>query len=231
MRACEGCRRRKIKCDAATTNTWPCSACVRLKLNCVPPSVNYDKDFALNSQTFDLNGVDPFDTSLDPNEDAYNQQVSLGSSYSDDALAHSFGHSSNDPYIDEAQLFPPSAFLDHDTTLGSLQYGGIPATPAPIPEPRRHMSTAMYSGASGSPLPSPRADGTFPMSSLSEALGGLKIEPNAVGKHRSLASRRIYIALTGLQPTTLPTRRRTLRKLPLWKNTRSKCQCTILRTI
>lgn len=42
MRACEGCRRRKIKCDAATTNTWPCSACIRLKLHCVPPSVQYD---------------------------------------------------------------------------------------------------------------------------------------------------------------------------------------------
>jgi hypothetical protein len=39
MRACEGCRRRKIKCDAATTNAWPCAACIRLKLNCVPPIV------------------------------------------------------------------------------------------------------------------------------------------------------------------------------------------------
>src|SRR5271155_1671396 len=37
MRACEGCRRRKIKCDSATTNTWPCTACQRLKLQCVPP--------------------------------------------------------------------------------------------------------------------------------------------------------------------------------------------------
>lgn len=38
MRACEGCRRRKIKCDSATTNTWPCAACIRLKLHCVPPA-------------------------------------------------------------------------------------------------------------------------------------------------------------------------------------------------
>jgi hypothetical protein len=38
MRACESCRRRKIKCDSATTNTWPCAACVRLKLHCVPPA-------------------------------------------------------------------------------------------------------------------------------------------------------------------------------------------------
>jgi hypothetical protein len=40
MRACEGCRRRKIKCDAAPTSTWPCSACIRLKLHGVPPSID-----------------------------------------------------------------------------------------------------------------------------------------------------------------------------------------------
>lgn len=41
MRACEGCRRRKIKCDAATSNNWPCSACLRLKLTCIRPN-GYD---------------------------------------------------------------------------------------------------------------------------------------------------------------------------------------------
>ncbi|OQV09213.1 Fungal specific transcription factor domain-containing protein isoform 2 [Cladophialophora immunda] len=44
MRACEGCRRRKIKCDSATTNTWPCAACVRLKLQCIPPAGGLDSD-------------------------------------------------------------------------------------------------------------------------------------------------------------------------------------------
>ncbi|RMZ90664.1 hypothetical protein DV736_g2111, partial [Chaetothyriales sp. CBS 134916] len=46
MRACEGCRRRKIKCDAATTNSWPCAACTRLKLYCVPPVGGADADFS-----------------------------------------------------------------------------------------------------------------------------------------------------------------------------------------
>src|SRR6201985_4007523 len=44
MRACEGCRRRKIKCDSATTNTWPCAACVRLKLHCVRPAGGLEGD-------------------------------------------------------------------------------------------------------------------------------------------------------------------------------------------
>lgn len=46
MRACSGCRKRKIKCDAATTNTWPCSACTRLKLVCVPPPIGQDGESA-----------------------------------------------------------------------------------------------------------------------------------------------------------------------------------------
>lgn len=46
MRACNGCRKRKIKCDAATTNTWPCTACLRLKLVCVPPTISQDGDQA-----------------------------------------------------------------------------------------------------------------------------------------------------------------------------------------
>jgi hypothetical protein len=50
MRACNGCRKRKIKCDAATTNTWPCSACTRLKLVCVPPTIGQDGEFLSDGQ-------------------------------------------------------------------------------------------------------------------------------------------------------------------------------------
>ncbi|KJZ76979.1 hypothetical protein HIM_03856 [Hirsutella minnesotensis 3608] len=69
MRACEGCRRRKIKCDAATTNTWPCSACIRLKLNCVRPN-GYDgsADSTSTSTTYE--------TILNPS--GHFQQLSMG---------------------------------------------------------------------------------------------------------------------------------------------------------
>lgn len=62
MRACNGCRRRKIKCDAATTNTWPCSACTRLKLVCVPPTIGQDGDF--NSESQDTERSDVGSTSV-----------------------------------------------------------------------------------------------------------------------------------------------------------------------
>src|SRR3954469_5159805 len=71
MRACEGCRRRKIKCDAATTNTWPCSACKRLKLTCVPPTVHYDKGF--QNQGFDFQD-DNEEHSSGEDEQFYSQQ-------------------------------------------------------------------------------------------------------------------------------------------------------------
>lgn len=74
MRACEGCRRRKIKCDAATTNTWPCSACIRLKLHCVPPTVNYDRDFQGTGQGFESERLEYESGSGD---DEYHNQISL----------------------------------------------------------------------------------------------------------------------------------------------------------
>ncbi|KAL4912189.1 hypothetical protein BDW62DRAFT_215212 [Aspergillus aurantiobrunneus] len=63
MRACNGCRKRKIKCDAATTNTWPCSACTRLKLVCVPPTIGQDGDFSSGQglDTYPPNSLDTID--------------------------------------------------------------------------------------------------------------------------------------------------------------------------
>lgn len=59
MRACEGCRRRKIKCDAATTNSWPCAACKRLKLTCVPPVGGVDGDLSAIDTNVDQFGTGP----------------------------------------------------------------------------------------------------------------------------------------------------------------------------
>lgn len=76
MRACEGCRRRKIKCDAATTNTWPCSACIRLKLQCVPPTINYDREFQADSESFEAERGGEF-VERGGSADDYHQHVSM----------------------------------------------------------------------------------------------------------------------------------------------------------
>lgn len=45
MRACDGCRKRKIRCDGAVQNgPWPCGACIRLKLKCIPPTLDQDDE-------------------------------------------------------------------------------------------------------------------------------------------------------------------------------------------
>ena len=45
MRACDGCRKRKIRCDGALQNgPWPCGACLRLKLKCIPPTLDQDDE-------------------------------------------------------------------------------------------------------------------------------------------------------------------------------------------
>ena len=58
MRACEGCRKRKIKCDGAKTKSWPCAVCRRLKLTCIPPTVNHNSSHVdLPPSTPELNRV------------------------------------------------------------------------------------------------------------------------------------------------------------------------------
>ena len=109
MRACEGCRRRKIKCDSATTNIWPCSACTRLKLACVPPATGNEddsgdgdatEDFDYTSESYghpsaitDTEDVKPFISPQSP-LDTYS------------------GHQGVQPYIEHQAYSKP--YLDHE---------------------------------------------------------------------------------------------------------------------
>ena len=69
LRPCEGCRTRKIICDSMTTNLWPCAACVRLKLHCVPPTVNYNRVQGAESNAPALERILDFDNSIGGNGD------------------------------------------------------------------------------------------------------------------------------------------------------------------
>jgi hypothetical protein len=102
MRACEGCRRRKIKCDAATTNTWPCSACIRLKLHCVPPTVNYDRDFQGASQGFESERVEYESGSGD---DEYQNQIALQQHLAGAQKNHQQVYQQHMPYTDNVGVY------------------------------------------------------------------------------------------------------------------------------
>lgn len=181
MRACEGCRRRKIKCDAATTNAWPCAACIRLKLNCVPPTVSYDKDFN-GSQTFELEPK-PLEYVQDsPSQHDYprHQVMSQGMQHqmppSMPGAAPAIYQSS--PYMDQQ---PQEAL--HYQSMAQPQM------------PQQNMNYTPQQPYSQSSAPAPAMTMTPPesephwrsdsVSSLSDALGELKIDHTAIGTRLS----------------------------------------------
>ncbi|KAJ4404378.1 hypothetical protein N0V91_005899 [Didymella pomorum] len=178
MRACEGCRRRKIKCDAATTNAWPCAACIRLKLNCVPPTVSYDKDFNGNSQTFELEPrPEEYATPGAPSQHDYQRHSSMPH-----IMPHQLppnlptpvsGMYQSSPYADpqaqEAMHYPAMSQSQQNMSYPPQQAYPQPSAPAPPlvmtpPETEPHWRSES-------------------VSSLSDALGELKIDHTAIAPY------------------------------------------------
>ncbi|KID70489.1 Transcription factor, fungi, partial [Metarhizium hybridum] len=168
MRACEGCRKRKIKCDAATTNTWPCSACIRLKLHCVRPNGYEGSDTTTT-----------YDTILDPS--AQFQQMSLPGQA---------GHDSSKPIPDVYQGSftdrDQSAFqqVSFDTAPGqhNLHYTTVPAAtvldhvyggPDAFPTPPMHQGPRPESS------PEAQSVDSYQQQDFADLLGGLRL--NEIG--------------------------------------------------
>lgn len=181
MRACEGCRRRKIKCDAATTNTWPCSACIRLKLHCVRPN---GFDGATDSTTYD--------TSPMPNEQF--QQMSMqhqvmnpGAKLSPAAM---YGTQPQQVYPDASASYQHVSY-DTSQQPGGMHYGAV--------APPGSMMDHQYAGQNVFPTPpmqqpppppgaqqqpSPEAyssPGDYQHQDLADLLGTLKVNETGTG--------------------------------------------------
>ena len=188
MRACEGCRRRKIKCDAATTNSWPCAACIRLKLNCVPPTVSYDKDYNANVQTFELE--------TKPVEYAPSAADGHGQFQRHSISAISQGHPHMPPalptpvsatYADNIRMYQNSPYADQQSHE-QMQYPPIPQTQV-VQQNVSYQPHQMYSDPPASApavtMSPPETDSSWsndPASNLADALGELKIDHTAIGK-------------------------------------------------
>jgi hypothetical protein len=191
MRACEGCRKRKIKCDAATTNTWPCSACIRLKLHCVRPN---GFDGSATDSVFDATGQSSYDTAAAV-QDSFRQQVSMApqpmlatGQKMPTAGLYAPPASYNDP---NAALYQPVAFQDS----GDLHYTTVP--------PQMGMVDPTYSTHDLFPTPPlqptssaspPDSFTTDPMvqGDLADLLGSLKMNEAGTGEcHMRAAERQI----------------------------------------
>ena len=189
MRACEGCRRRKIKCDAATTNTWPCSACVRLKLNCVPPTISYEKESGSGTLVFDLDRPQCYDGgtngSISGDDDLGGPHQPLPSgpmSAPVGAPPPPFAQAYNSNPIPRS--YHDDQYLPPLTTHSNVSYAGLPQHVS-VSDPS-YASQSVYStpttAVTEAAVPEDREWRTdMATSNLSKALGELKIDHTAVG--------------------------------------------------
>jgi hypothetical protein len=120
MRACEGCRRRKIKCDAATTNTWPCSACIRLKLQCIPPTVNYDGS---QSQGFEQERPDS-----GSGDDEYHNHLPLQQHLQAAQKSSQQNYPQQMQYSDHSNSYQPLNYAPSSTGQQAIQFASINGT-------------------------------------------------------------------------------------------------------
>ncbi|KAE9978515.1 hypothetical protein EG328_001425 [Venturia inaequalis] len=178
MRACEGCRRRKIKCDAATTNSWPCAACTRLKLNCVPPTVSYEKDSGTPGvHTFELQRNDYPTIPVGTISDYQRQPPHSQNQYPVSANIHSqiAGH-----YIEDVPVYQHGNYGNPAPQPEALSYSSVTPTSMPPQEMRYQSSYTTPPPASRHNTmeswkpESPSIAGST-VDSLSEVMGELKI--------------------------------------------------------
>jgi hypothetical protein len=181
MRACEGCRRRKIKCDAATTNAWPCAACIRLKLNCVPPTVNGSQTFELEPKSLEYGSPD------DHSQHDYQHHPPMGH-----GMHHQMTPSMPTPV---SAMYQTSPYANQQSQE-SLQYQAM-SQPQVVQQSMSYSAPQAYS----QPLAPPPAMTMTPpesepawrsdsVSSISDALGELKIDHTAVGERAPNAASR-----------------------------------------
>lgn len=189
MRACEGCRRRKIKCDAATTNTWPCSACVRLKLQCIPPSVNFDTDSGQPGSSYDFS----------QDEHGVAEQVMMDGSMMGHVQAPQQQHYQAGPmHVQEVSGHLPlsngpggygtSPFLDQGTLQGgpyAMALAGVRDSPGELPaaplQPSATFSSPPRQPPASIATPESWQSDPYATDQLTDALGELRVDESGVG--------------------------------------------------
>ena len=190
MRACEGCRRRKIKCDAATTNAWPCAACVRLKLQCVPPTVNYSRAHSAGSHVSGLERVLDFDNSSGGSGDEdYPPPPMMSNVYQLGSRAE-LAAASQAAYTTGIGAFHASPYVEKMEGHGHMPYDSVSSLSMSVSDAPYHTQSSFHLPRSNSmPVAIQPAESTdtwrhedISAENLSEALGELKIDETGIGK-------------------------------------------------
>lgn len=188
MRACEGCRRRKIKCDAATTNTWPCSACIRLKLHCVPPTVNYDREFPTNGQGFETDKGGDYESG-GSGDDEYHQQMSIQQQF---PVSHKNVppiYTQQVPYGDGTGVYQSVPYGESSSahSQSNLHYNNLQTPVSVIDQSQHYSQQGVYSAPPVHQLPhhpsSPEnyEQDQYGQQNLADLLGELRMDETGTG--------------------------------------------------
>lgn len=187
MRACDGCRKRKIRCDGALQNgPWPCGSCLRLKLKCVPPTVDQDDD----QQTVDA--------AVPPGQGSFQISNTSGNSKPPDpslqpTMIHEWGMDSRSASFStpgtSSTLPPQPDFHPSDYASRYYQYSGLPPEQGYVESDYAWRSRssvgsgferAQTEGSSSSGDPQEVSD---TVRELSSQMGDLSIHPEATAPY------------------------------------------------
>lgn len=193
MRACEGCRRRKIKCDAATTNTWPCSACIRLRLQCVRPNGLYEETgegppYETSSSATEFPDPGHLQEGLRQVPMGHAQQPMMATSSKPGPSMYAAGG----VYPENPEIYQSIPYPEPQAAHSHLPYEGVASSvammePQQYPHPQQQQSyqtpqSQHLSKANPPPEVFPLED-AYQQQDLSDLLGSLKMDEVGTGKH------------------------------------------------
>lgn len=206
MRACSGCRKRKIKCDSATTNIWPCSACTRLKLVCVPPAIGQDGDFNTYDQAEEVaQPVSAVNSIQSPVADvAHQTNHHLQQQPLPYFASSSYPLESMRGYAEDPRLAHPQPYLGGSSQDQQRLYHHDSSLPLGFPTAHGYQQSQQHLPPASTLFPVPltqnASGGANPESylqheqstaeDLSNALGELKIDESGIGMNPVLSCAR-----------------------------------------
>jgi len=231
MRACEGCRRRKIKCDAATTNTWPCSACIRLKLHCVPPTVNYDQNFPGAQQGFEQERGEYEGTAGD---EEYHQQVAMQQQLAGQQKNIPPIYTQQLPYQESVGVYHPSPYGEPSSSHSqqSMHYGNLQTPVSALSSHHQYQPQSSYNTPTlgqQSHSQSPQSPDTYDQDqygqqNLADLLGNLRVNADGSGMLLLISVRTYNLILVQLRILTIRINIRTRHWLEKWRSLLSRTQ-------
>lgn len=188
MRACEGCRKRKIKCDAATTNQWPCGSCTRLKQNCIPPTLSQDRVHGGGGHISGLERVLDFDNSEGSGDDEYGNMPG-GPQIFDMQTPREHMNMSQGPYSAGLAQYHTPPYSDKAFSQHEFTYDDVHSIPLNL-----HGTSYRDHGSFDPPHSAPLVSangGTwnndpYSTTDLSDVLGELKINESGVGMYHGI---------------------------------------------